>query len=137
MKQNIHATCVRLNKKGILILGQSGSGKSDLALRLIMRFGAKLVADDRVDISLEKGAVSAAASEILKGLLEARGIGILKFPPIKKTKIDLVINLKTEKIERLPEQKFYCLFEKNIPMFDLNPFEVSAAEKVVAMLSLL
>ena len=137
MKQNIHATCVRLNKKGILILGQSGSGKSDLALRLIMRFGAKLVADDRVDIFLEKGTVAAAAPETLEVLLEVRGGGILEFQAVRKTKIDLIIALKKEKVERLPEQKFYCLLEKDIPMYDLNPFEVSAVEKVVAMLSLL
>ena len=51
---NIHASCVFIKQKGILILGDSGSGKSDLCLRLIMEFGAKLVADDRVDIKIEK-----------------------------------------------------------------------------------
>lgn len=137
MKQNIHATCIKLNKRGILILGQSGKGKSDLALRLIMRFGAKLVADDRVDIFLDKGWITASAPDMLKGLLEVRGVGILKFPPTKKTKIDLVVNLDAAKVERLPEIRFYELLGKDIPLFDLNPFETSAPEKVVAMLSLL
>lgn len=137
MKQNIHADCIRLNKRGILILGASGSGKSDLALRLIMRFGARLVADDRVDVWVEKEKIAASSPETIKGLLEVRGVGILKFPPAKKTQIDMVINLTSQKIDRLPKPKFYKLLEKEIPMFDLNPFEESSAEKVVMMLSLL
>ena len=51
MSVNIHATCVSLNSKGVLILGDSGSGKSDLALRLITLFSAKLVSDDRIEVS--------------------------------------------------------------------------------------
>ena len=51
--QNIHATSVCLNNKGILILGKSGSGKSDLALRLIEQAGALLIADDRTDLQEE------------------------------------------------------------------------------------
>lgn len=55
MAINIHATLVSLNGKGILLTGKSGSGKSDLALRMIMEYQAQLVADDRVDLVLKNG----------------------------------------------------------------------------------
>ena len=51
---NIHASCVAAGNGGVLILGNSGQGKSDLALRLLDR-GARLVADDRCDIWYERG----------------------------------------------------------------------------------
>ena len=57
MAINIHATLVSLNGKGILLTGKSGSGKSDLALRMIMEYQAQLVADDRVDLVLKNGKV--------------------------------------------------------------------------------
>ena len=75
---NSYATCVKLKNKGILIFGDSGSGKSDLALRLIYRHKATLVADDRVNLRSEKGKLIASAPKILKNLLEVRGLGIIK-----------------------------------------------------------
>lgn len=137
MRQNIHATCVNLKSKGVLILGDSGLGKSDLALRLITLFSAKLVSDDRTEILKENNELKAVAPQILKGLLEIRGVGIIKFDYMEETKIDLVIKLTFEKIERMPEHKEYEFDGVKIPMFFLNPFEVSAPSKVLAMLSLL
>ena len=102
MYQNIYATCVNLRNKGILILGGSGSGKSDLALRLITLFSAKLVGDDRVDIQNGGNCLKARAPEILKGLLEVRGVGIIKIEYLEESKIDLVIKLTSEKTERMP-----------------------------------
>ena len=101
MSLNIHATCVNINSKGILILGDSGSGKSDLALRLITMFSAKLVSDDRTDIFSDSGAIKAKAPNTLKGLLEVRGIGIIKQEYLKETTVDLVIKLTADKIERM------------------------------------
>ena len=137
MIQNIYATCVNLNSKGILILGHSGSGKSDLALRLITMFSAKLVSDDRTDIQNDKGCLIAKAPDILKGLLEVRGVGIIKTEHIEKTKIDLVIKLTSENIERMPDHKEIEIEGVKIPLFYINPFENSAPSKVVAILSLL
>src|SRR3546814_8050780 len=60
---NIHASCVAAGNGGVLILGNSGQGKSDLALRLIDR-GARLVADDRCDIWFERGRSEGHTSEL-------------------------------------------------------------------------
>ena len=95
-----HATCVDWNGHGILISGESGSGKSDLALRLIDA-GADLVADNQTEVS-DDG--FASAPERLRGLLEVRGIGILRFPYVEKTKVVLTVRLKPEnEIDRMPE----------------------------------
>ena len=137
MSLNIHATCVNINSKGVLILGDSGSGKSDLALRLITIFSAKLVSDDRVDIFNDSGIIKAKAPNILKGLLEVRGVGIIKQDYLKETNIDLVVKLTTDKIERMPLPQNYKIENIDIPMYLVNPFESSAPSKIITMLSLL
>ena len=101
MSLNIHATCVNINSKGVLLLGDSGFGKSDIALRLITMFSAKLVSDDRVDITNDTGIIKAYAPELLKGLLEVRGVGIINVDFIKETKVDLVVILTKDKIESI------------------------------------
>ena len=137
MSLNIHATCVSINSKGVLIIGDSGSGKSDLALRLITMFSAKLVSDDRTDVFSDSGIIKAKAPNTLKGLLEVRGIGIIKQEYLKETKVDLVIKLTTDKIERMPLPQSYKIENIDIPMYYINPFESSAPSKVMVMLSLL
>ena len=135
--KNIHATCINLNSKGVLILGDSGSGKSDLALRLITMFSAKLVGDDRINIKKNNRKIIASSPDVLKGLLEVRGVGVIKINYKEETSVDLVIKLTSEKIERMPESLKYELDGVSLPLFYLNPLEVSAPSKVVAMLSLL
>ena len=137
MSQNIYATCINIKSKGVLLLGDSGSGKSDLALRLITLFSAKLISDDRTEISKKRTKIIASTPKTIKGLLEVRGVGIVKFKHQKETKVDLIIKLTDEKIERIPQKEEYDLEGIKIPMFYLNPFEVSAPSKVLAMLSLL
>jgi HPr kinase/phosphorylase len=102
---NIHASCVALGDKGVLLLGASGAGKSDLTLRLIDQ-GAKLVSDDRTILFLAKGALHARAPASIKGLLEVRGLGIVKLPVRAKVKIALVVKLGREGA-RLPEHGVY------------------------------
>lgn len=134
---NIHASCISLDGRGILFLGASGAGKSDLSLRLITSFGAKLVADDRVDIKITDNKVIASAPDILKGLLEVRGIGIISLPLQDSVEVNLVVNLTTAPLERLPEKSFYEIAGVSLPQISLNPFETSASAKVLAALSLL
>ena len=83
----IYATCVKVGSIGVLFLGASGSGKSDLALRLLDQHGrgtgeleitSKLVADDQTLLRCEGKRIIASAPEVLRGLLEVRGLGIVQ-----------------------------------------------------------
>ena len=137
MKKNIHATCVNIKKKGILFLGKSGTGKSDMALKMIAYFQAKLVADDRVDLQIFEGRLKATCPEKIKNLIEVRNVGLVNLKAEESAFIELVVELTTAPQERLPEQKFYEFEEIKIPLIKLNPFENSAPAKILAALSLL
>src|SRR5476649_1972320 len=100
---NIHASCIAIGSRGVLLLGPSGAGKSDLALRLIDE-GARLVADDRTILFLTKGALWARAPASISGLIEIRGLGIVKLPARASVKIALVVKLGKED-ERLPMRR--------------------------------
>jgi serine kinase of HPr protein (carbohydrate metabolism regulator) len=114
---NIHASCVVLSEAGtpfgappeagILILGESGSGKSELALCLIER-GARLVADDRTDVWVENGALLARAPPALAGLIEVRGVGIVALPFAAQARIALAVTLvEPGDVPRMPPKEFY------------------------------
>ena len=118
------------------IVGPSGSGKSDLALRLI-NGGGILVADDRVDLMARSGTVLASAPESLFGLLEVRGLGILPFPAIKAVRLALVCDLVGEdEIERLPEGREELILNTSLALVAIAPFEYSAVLKVQLALKL-
>ena len=131
--KNIHATCISYKNKGILLLGKPGAGKSDLALRMIMREKAKLVADDRTEISVSKGNIYASAPENIQGLMEVRGIGIKKFPFRKRQKLYLAVKLDS-KMDRMPEKESFTLESIEIPQVTLNPFEASVREKLMLLI---
>ena len=134
--KNIHATCVKLQDKGVLLIGRSGAGKSDLALRLIQDKGASLVADDRVNLTREGALISASAPAVLAGLLEVRGVGLCRLPFEPHAKIDLVVELvKKTEVERLPMPAFWCFEDVSIPLLRLYPFESSATDKIVIKLN--
>src|SRR6185503_6471150 len=100
----VHATCVALDGKAVLLRGPSGSGKSDLALRLIDG-GARLVADDRVDLEREGSRILASAPPAIAGVIEARGLGLLRVGCVGRTPLSLVVDLvPAESVERLPEK---------------------------------
>ena len=134
---NIHATCISINKKGVLFLGKSGSGKSDMALRLIASQRAKLVADDRVEVWAQKKRLKAKAPAQIRGLLEIRNVGIVKVKALSSVFIDLVVELTDDKLERMPKESFYEIENIKIPLIQLNPFEFSAPAKVLGALRLL
>lgn len=97
----LHATCVAVDGKGLLILGPSGSGKSSLALQM-MAFGARLVADDRVDLARRGDALFATCPVPLRGLIEARGLGILHADPVPEAEVVLIADLAHAPGARLP-----------------------------------
>jgi HPr kinase/phosphorylase len=102
---NIHASCVALGRHGVLLIGKSGAGKSDLALRLVDE-GATLVADDRTILFTRRGLLHARAPDSIRGLLEIRGLGIVKFRARADVKVSLVVRLGQED-ERLPVHRLY------------------------------
>jgi len=97
----LHATCVAIDGKAVLITGPSGAGKSDLALRLIDR-GATLVADDCTLVTPIAGHLFARAPSRIAGRIEVRGVGIVSCAHVDDVPILLVVALG-DPVERLPE----------------------------------
>ncbi len=143
---NIHATAIRLGRAGgafgapkavaVLLLGRSGAGKSDLALRL-MALGAELVADDRSDLFVARGRLWAKSPAAIAGLFEVRGVGIIALPFAEKAPVGLVVRLGKPP-KRLPDIEFWrppaalALKPKGFPpVINLNAFEASAPEKLL------
>lgn len=130
----MQATCVALGTRGILIRGAPGSGKSDLALRLIDA-GARLVADDLVELRREGRHVLAAfpagAPAALRGRLEVRGLGILPVPLRQSTRLCLIVDLiRGRPRQRLPAPRSEDCLGVVLPVLVLDPFAASAAATV-------
>jgi HPr kinase/phosphorylase len=101
----LHASCVAVDGRGLLILGPSGSGKSALVIRLIA-LGALLVSDDQTLVAREgETLVASCPNPALRGLVEARGLGILRAPAVDSVPLMLVIDLGQPEPDRLPPQR--------------------------------
>ena len=115
----LHGTAVALGGRGLLVLGSSGAGKSGLALRLIA-MGAKLVADDRVELRREgSGAAErllARAPAPLAGLIEARGVGVLRLEPQGEVAIDLAADLDRSPSARMPQAATITLLGREVEL---------------------
>ena len=126
--ETIHASCVARGGKAMLIAGRSGSGKSDLALRLIDR-GAVLVSDDYVIVQHAGSGLIARAPETISGKLEVRGIGIVELTTVQDVPVTLVVDL-TEPSDRFPLESLTRLIAgRPLPVVGLAPFEASAPLK--------
>lgn len=127
MTGRIHGTAIAIDGRGVLILGASGSGKSDLALRLIDR-GATLIADDQVELSARAGRLDACALAVLHGRIEVRGVGIVD---VEATRAPLALAVDIDRApERLPEPATISLHGVELPLIALAPFAASAPIKV-------
>lgn len=125
----IHATSVAIGGRAVLLMGPSGSGKSDLALRLIDR-GATLVSDDYTALTDVAGTLRAAAPPTIAGRIEVRGLGILQIPHVDDVAVALVVRLGA-RIERMPpDGRTMTLEGICLPMIALDAFEASAPIKV-------
>ena len=108
----LHASCCARNGRGVLIAGPPGSGKSSLLLRLLGH-GFRLVADDRVVVN----GLEACAPPALAGILEVRGVGLVRMAFMRTVRLTLVIQLDKE--ERLPEPG--TCRRTGLPMVHLRP----------------
>ena len=115
-RQVLHASCVALGDRGLLILGKSGAGKSALALQLIA-LGAALVSDDQVAITAEgEGLIARCPSPAIKGMIEARGFGLLHLPAQDSARLILALDLDQMEPQRLPMPRMLTLMGRALPL---------------------
>lgn len=129
----IHATCVDIEGTAVLLRGPSAAGKSDLALRLIDS-GAKLVADDQVQLTAVRGELIASAPAQLSRKIEVRGLGIFDLDDSQvspRARVTLVADLgPSADVARLPHRTTCRLDGIDISLVALAAFEASAPAKV-------
>lgn len=126
----VHATAVAIDGAAVLLRGPSGSGKSDLALRLVDA-GARLVADDQTVLRRAGAHLLASAPATIAGLLEVRGVGIVRVAAAEGAPLLLIVDLvPSAEVERLPEARREIILGVPVPVFGLVPFEASAPAKL-------
>lgn len=132
----LHASCIAIGGRGVLLTGPSGCGKSDLALRLIDR-GAALVGDDGVMVETRGGRLRGRAGPNIEGQIEVRGLGILAVPALDEVPLALVIALD-QPVPRMPDELLpvRVIEGLTLPMIALDAFEASAPVKVEKALML-
>ena len=134
MTNEIHAGCVAIAGRGVLIAGASGRGKSDLALRLIDR-GALLVSDDYTLLRVAGDRLIGSAPATIAGRIEIRGVGIVELPTSREIPIALYVDLDATP-ERLPEPGRIELRGIALPSLALAALEASAPIKLEQALRL-
>lgn len=122
----MHGSCASRSGDGVLLIGPPGSGKSDLTLRLLAR-GFDLVADDRVAIT--DGVARPAPA--LAGMLEVRGLGLVRLPHVASARLALVVQLAGLSV-RLPSPQRYAALD--LPLVCVDPATASAADRVALAL---
>ena len=126
----IHATTVSLDGRGVILRGPSGSGKSDLAVRLINE-GALLVADDQTVLFIDGDRLMAQPPAEIAGKMEVRGVGIVKMGPPAIVPVFLLIDMAdAADVPRMAEFSPVELVGQQVPQIHLAPFEMSATAKV-------
>lgn len=132
--KRIHSTSVVIDDNGVLILGDSGSGKSDLALRLIDN-GATLISDDISICRKNSNNIYLYCPPEIKGLLEVREIGIITVPFVERIKLRLVVNLKSNNNERFPKESSFRILGIKIPIINIEGKNSSAVAKIKVKLN--
>lgn len=128
--ETVHGTSVALDGGGVLLRGPSGSGKSDLALRLIDG-GAALVADDRTALSREGAEILANAPPQIAGRMEVRGLGIVRLSAVSNVPVRIVVDIvPASQVDRLPKPAETMLLGVALPLLRLAAFEASAPAKI-------
>ena len=140
----LHGTCVSVNGDGVLILGEPGAGKSDLALRLIDEPGygvseslmrGKLISDDQVIITRDEDKLIASAPSNISGKLEIRGLDIVTLATQPSVSLSLVVKLQTRSgIERLPDHGTFDILGIALPLVEIDGNSHSAPARLRAAL---
>jgi len=131
--ETVHASTVALDGRAVLITGPSGSGKSDLALRLLDR-GFVLVSDDRTIVKRQDERLLASAPPNIAGKLEIRGIGIVDVETVSDLPVALIIEL-TSDIQRLPDDsRERPILGVSLPLISIDAMTASAPSKVALAL---
>lgn len=125
----LHATCVRAFGRGVLFVGPSGSGKSDMALQL-MAYGAELVADDQTILASQNEQLIASCPEETLGKIESRGVGLLKVTMAPRVPVLTLIDLGQVETDRLPEEKTIQVLGHMVRLFNKPPSGAFAAALV-------
>ena len=131
--ETVHASTVASEGRAVLISGPSGSGKSDLALRLLDR-GFTLVSDDQTIVRREGEKLIASAPPNIAGKLEIRGIGIVDMEAVSDVPVALYVELTSE-IMRLPDdRRERPVLGVSLPLVSIDALTASAASKVALAL---
>ena len=126
----VHATAIAIDGRAVLLRGPSGAGKSDLALRLIDA-GARLVADDQVELRRAGERVLVTAPAAIAGLIEVRGVGIIRLEAVAEATLALLVDLvPSAEVDRFPETRCEDVLGLAVPSIALSPFEASTAAKL-------
>lgn len=131
----VHGAAVQFAGKGVLLLGPSAIGKSDLALRLIDA-GAILIADDQVRLEVRNQRLMAGPHDRLKGLINLRGIGILRLP-FQEGELDLAVDLVAPDMvaDPLPPPAKVSWLGVDLPKIGLDPKAASAVARIRTVLA--
>jgi len=131
--ETVHASSVAIEGRAVLITGPSGSGKSDLALRLLDR-GFTLVSDDQTIVKKIGSRLIASAPPTIRGKLEIRGVGIVEMDNVDEVPVALVVELTSE-IQRLPDDsRERPVLGVSVPLISVDALTASAASKVALAL---
>lgn len=131
--ETVHASAVAIDGRAVLIIGPSGSGKSDLALRLLDR-GFMLVSDDQTIVKKDGEKLLALAPPTIAGKLEIRGIGIIDVERVENVPVALLVEL-TSDIQRLPDDsRERPILGVRLPLITIDAMTASAPSKVALAL---
>ncbi len=131
--ETLHASTVALDGRAVLISGPSGSGKSDLALRLLDR-GFTLVSDDQTIVRKDSSRLLAASPPTIHGKLEIRGVGIVEMETVSDVPVALFVEL-TSDIQRLPDDsRERLVLDVKLPLISVDAMTASAPSKVALAL---
>lgn len=131
--ENLHATTVALDGRAVMLAGPSGSGKSDLALRLLDR-GFVLVSDDRTIVGKDGDRLIASAPDTIKGKLEIRGIGIVEMKVLDRAPVALMVELTSDLIRLPDDSRTREVLGIAVPLINVDAMTASAPSKVALAL---